>query len=118
MQTPAKTIILVADNHPLLELYQRELSRIFQMIVFSDIEGVMEAIQTQEISAVILDAELPSEKGWQLLKTIKQGSSIPVILCSTLDARKRASEAKAEACLLKPVSSAVLLETLNRICRI
>jgi DNA-binding response OmpR family regulator len=116
MQTFNKIIILVENNRPMLELYQRELSRVFQVLVFSDVEGVMEAIQVQEISAVILNAELPSEKGWQLLKTIKQGSSLPVILCGTLDARKRAMEAKADAYLLEPVSPAVLVETLTRIC--
>lgn len=118
MQTSAKTIILVENNPPMLKLYQRELDKVFQVLVFSDIDGVMEAIQTQEISAVVLEIELPSEKGWLLLKTIKQVSSIPVILCSTLDARKQALEAKADACLLEPVSPAVLLETLNQICGI
>jgi DNA-binding response OmpR family regulator len=116
MQTSAKTIILVENNSPMLKLYQRELDRVFQVLVFLDTDGVMEAIQAQEISAVVLEIELPSEKGWQLLNTIKQGSSLPVILYSTFDVRKRAMEANADACLLEPVSPAVLLETLNRIC--
>jgi DNA-binding response OmpR family regulator len=116
MQTPAKTIILVENSPPMLELYQRELSRVFQVLVFSDIDGVMEAIQTQDVSAIVMESELPSEKGWDLLKIIKQSRVLPVILCSAVDSRKRALEAKADIFLLKPVSPATLLETIRQVC--
>lgn len=116
MQTTAGTIIIVENNPPMLELYQRELSKAFNVLVFSDIDGVMEAIQIQDVSAIVLESELPSEKGWELLKIIKQSCVLPVILCSAVDSRKRALEAKADIFLLKPVSPAALLETIRQVC--
>ena len=57
-----KNIILVESNPPMQSLYERELSRAFHVLVFSDVEGVSETIETQPISAVVLEVDLHSGK--------------------------------------------------------
>ena len=116
MLLSAMTVILVENNSPMLELYTRELSKKFRMLSFSDTEGVLDAIETKTILAVIMEVELPSGKGWELLKTIKQNFDFPLILFSTMDIRKKALEAKVDAYLQKPVSPATLTETLIQVC--
>jgi len=111
-----KTIILVENNLPMQNLYQRELSRNFHVLVFSDVPGVLEAMEVLPISAVVLEVELPSGKGWSLLETIKQTTNVPVILFSTLDVRKKALHARADAFLLKPVPPTALNDTVVQIC--
>ncbi len=110
-----KSIILVEDNSLMRDLYCRELSNRFEVIAFSDYEGVIEALQSQPIVAVVLESELPSKKGWQLLAEIKQSFNTPVVLFNAIDSRKKAMEARADVYLLKPVTPSLLIETLLQI---
>ena len=113
---PLQKILLIESNLSMLELYERELSRHFRVFAFSDVEGALDVIDEGEISAVVLESELPSRQGWELLKSIKQASSVPVILFNTIDSRKKALEAKADVYLLKPVTPFELIDTLLQIC--
>ena len=113
---PTRTIILVENNASMQQLYQRELSRAFRVLAFSDHDGVMDAIGSQAVHAVVLESELPSQKGWELLNRIKQACAAPVVLFNTLDTRKRALEANADVYLLKPVTPQALIHTLEQVC--
>ena len=98
------------------ELYERELSRDYNVLAFSDHHGVMEAIGEQTVAAVVLESELPSAKGWDLLSNIKGQTALPVVLFNTIDSRKKALEANADVYLLKPVTPQHLLLTLQQVC--
>ena len=111
-----KTIILVESNLPMQSLYHRELSRSFHVLVFSDVPGVLEAIKSQSVSAVVLEADLPSGKGWSTLEEIKQTTKVPIILLSTIDVRKKALQAKVDAYILKPIPPMALHDTLVQVC--
>lgn len=118
METPRKAIVLVERDKVTLELYQRELSREFQVFAFHDTAGVMDVLRTQTIDAVILEPDLPSGAGWALLSEINQFQflkPLPIILCSTLDARRRGFENGANIYLVKPVLPTVLIETLHQL---
>ena len=51
------------------------------------------------------------------IKSLPRGSPIPVVLCSTLDERKRGMEMGAAAYLVKPVLPTTLLKTLRQVIR-
>ena len=120
MQTKTQEILIVECDLPTLELYLRELSRDYQIVACSETKQAMALLQTHSVAAVVLEPSTPDEQGWSLLADIKSlpGSSpIPVVLCSTLDERKRGMEMGAAAYLVKPVLPTTLLKTLRQVMR-
>jgi DNA-binding response OmpR family regulator len=114
----APAILIVEDDPATLELYRRELSRTYQVLACADEQEALEALRTKDLCAMVLEPALLGGRGWTLLTTIKnspQGHDIPIILCSTLDKRKRGLELGAAACLVKPVLPTTLLETVQRV---
>jgi len=114
----APAILIIEDDPPTLELYRRELSRSYQVVACSDEHEALEVLRTQALCALVLEPALLGGRGWALLTAIKnspQAQDLPVVLCSTLDKRRRGLELGAAACLVKPVLPTTLLETLRRV---
>ena len=120
MQIKTQEILIVEYDLPTLELYLRELSRAYQILACSETQQALAILQAHSVAAVVLEPSTPDEQGWPLLAAIKSlpGSSpIPVVLCSTLDERKRGMEMGAAAYLVKPVLPTTLLKTLRQVLR-
>jgi DNA-binding response OmpR family regulator len=120
MQAKKQAILIVECDLPTLELYQRELSRDYQILTCSEAQQALALLHTHRISAVVLEPSAPDDQGWSLLAAIKRlpgHSPIPVVLCSTLDERKRGMEMGAAAYLIKPVLPTTLRETLRQVTR-
>ena len=120
MQTKTQEILIVECDLPTLQLYLRELSRDYQILACSETQQALALLQAHSVAAVVLEPSTPDEQGWTLLAAIKSlpGSSpIPVVLCSTLDERKRGMEMGAAAYLVKPVLPTTLLKTLRQVMR-
>jgi DNA-binding response OmpR family regulator len=120
MQTTAQVILIIDGDTPTLELYQRELSRDYQIFTSSDVQQALTLLQTHTISAVVLEPSMPDEQGWSLLAAIKSlpgPAPVPVVLCSTLDERKRGMEMGAVSYLVKPVLPTTLRDTLRQVIR-
>ncbi|HYM07338.1 MAG TPA: PAS domain S-box protein [Terriglobales bacterium] len=67
--------------------------------------------------AITLDVLLPGKNGWQTLEELKRTSataSIPVIMISVVEERKRGLAMGASDYLVKPVAKEHLLETIGR----
>ena len=114
----SQTILIVEDDLPTRELYERELSRYYHVLACANDQDALAAMHAQHVCAVILEPSLPDGRGWDLLAHIRHTpglQSVPVILCSTLNARRRAMALGATLYLVKPVLPTVLLETLRRI---
>ena len=121
MQTKTQEILIVECDLPTLELYLRELSREYQILACSETQEALALLQAHSsVAAVVLEPSTPDGQGWSLLAAIKSlpgASPIPVVLCSTLDERKRGMEMGAAAYLVKPVLPTTLLETLQQVTR-
>jgi len=123
MQTITQTVLIVENDIPTLELYQRELSRDYQILACCEAQQALDwlrAQHAQRISVVVLEPSTPDGRGWSLLAAIKSlpgPAPIPVVLCSILDERKRGMEMGAAAYLVKPVLPTTLRETLRKITR-
>ncbi len=120
MQATTQAILIVERDLPTLELYQRELSRDYKIFTCSEAHQALAVLHAHRISAVVLEPSAPDDQGWSLLAAIKSlsgSASIPVVLCSTLDERKRGIEMGAVAYLIKPVLPSTLLATLHQVTR-
>jgi DNA-binding response OmpR family regulator len=120
MQVKKQAILIVECDLPTLELYRRELSRDYKILTCSETQKALALLHTHPVSAVVLEPSAPDEQGWSLLAAIKSLPGhlpIPVVLCSTLDERKRGMEMGAAAYLIKPVLPTTLRETLRQVTR-
>jgi DNA-binding response OmpR family regulator len=118
MRSSDEAILLVETDDPTRELYVRELSRDYRVFACADEHAALAILREQHICAVVLEPARPDGRGWALLITFKQTHgtrSIPVILCSTLDERKRGMELGASAYLVKPVLPTTLIEALRQV---
>lgn len=113
-------IILIENDDVTLELYQRELCKSFSVFAFTEIEGVLEVIGKQDIRAIVIEPEINSGKGWELIHSVFSNfpeRSIPVIICSTRDSSNPGREGEVTCYLTKPVLPRTLREkTLEVIC--
>jgi len=117
MSSILPTILIIENDPPTLELYRRELGRDFRVLACFSKSETLDAIDSQSPKAIILEPAALNEEGWDLLNAIVTlpDRSLPVILCTILDERKRGLQEGAAACLIKPVLPAALLETLHKV---
>jgi len=112
------TLLIVDDDLPTLELYQRELSAEYRVLTCQGRIEAEKLIETSGLCALILEPTIAGGEGWTLLRLLRKAghrSWFPVILCSSSDERKRGLEEGAQAFLIKPVLPADLHYTLRRV---
>jgi DNA-binding response OmpR family regulator len=110
--------VLIVENDPAtLELYRRELGREYCVFACFSKSETIEAIDNQSPKAIILEPVALGEEGWDLLNVIatRPGKSLPVILCTILDERKRGLREGAAAYLVKPVLPSARLAALGKV---
>jgi DNA-binding response OmpR family regulator len=111
------TVLIVENDPATLELYRRELGREYCVFACFSKSETIEAIDNQSPKAIILEPVALGEEGWDLLNVIatRPGKSLPVILCTILDERKRGLREGAAAYLVKPVLPSALLAALGKV---
>jgi response regulator RpfG family c-di-GMP phosphodiesterase len=118
MPEPMPTILLIEDDQPTSELYQRELGRDYQVLACDNESEALALLAGHPVCSIILEPVLQSGQGWAfltMLHSMPQTRTIPVILCSTLDERRRGLELGAIRYLIKPVSPIALLEVIHQV---
>ena len=117
MQTKP-SLLIVDDDLPTLELYQRELSGDYQVLTCQERVQAEQLIETPGLFAIILEPTLSGGEGWKLLSHLSKLAhrfDFSVILCSTSDERKRGIKEGAHVFLTKPVLPATLHTLLDQI---
>jgi putative two-component system response regulator len=115
MASSNPSVLLVEDDPPTRTLYQRALSAHYHVFACAEHDAALDVVRSHQIDAVVLEPACLGQRGWALLDTLKQVPStqfIPIILCSTLDERKRGMQAGAAVYLVKPVVPSTLLGIL------
>jgi DNA-binding response OmpR family regulator len=113
LNTLNPAIILIENDDVTLELYQRELCKSFSVFAFTEVDGVLGVIADQDIRAVVIEPEINSGKGWELIHTLYSTypeRSIPVIICSTRDSSHPDCTGEVTRYLTKPVLPRTLRE--------
>ena len=116
--TRRPVILMVESDDPTIELYRRVLNQEYEVITRGDEDGVMEVLSSVDLQAIILEPAVGGGRGWNIFTTIQknlQAQPIPVVICSTLDERKRGLGMGAAAYLVKPVLPIALVETIHQI---
>ena len=85
-------ILIVEDNNEIQEILRTLLSEEHEVIqAFSGTEGMIR-FEQGDIDLILLDIMLPGKNGDQVLKSIRQDSSIPVIMLTALSDKKLISQ--------------------------
>ena len=85
-------ILIVEDNNEIQEILRTLLSEEHEVIqAFSGTEGMIR-FEQGDIDLILLDIMLPGKNGDQVLKSIRQDSSIPVIILTALSDKKLISQ--------------------------
>jgi CheY-like chemotaxis protein len=115
---PVSIMIIGEDSHfgYLMRSYVR---RSAHKILYSHPEtGVLDIIQNERPSAIILDVDLHAAGGWTLLRSLKSNTEtchIPVVICSWADEKERGILEGASVYLRMPILYGDFLEALNMI---
>jgi DNA-binding NtrC family response regulator len=118
MAQPKPSLLIVDDDLPTLELYQRELSDDYLVLICQERSEAELLIETPGLCAIILEPTLSGGDGWKLLSHLSKLKNRPgfsVILCSSSDERKRGIREGAHVFLTKPVLPAALHTLLDQI---
>lgn len=114
------TILIIDDDPVILDLYHRELSQDFDVIACSTKNDALDVIYHQDLDAIVLEPIALNGEGWDLLNILIPSNktntqSLPIILCSLQDERKRGLEIGAAVFLVKPVLPIQLTKILHRV---
>lgn len=106
MNTQAPAIVLIEKDEVTLDLYQRELNTTFTVFGFTEIWPILDTIAQNDIQAIVIEPEIHSGQGWDLIHSIHEKfpqRSIPIIVCSTRDSGNLATINEITRHLTKPV---------------
>lgn len=110
-------ILLIIDDDPDFAKIVLNMAREqqFKVLVAENGESGLQLADLHQISAIVLDIELPGMSGWSVLSRLKESSAtrhIPVHVISASDRDSEALKMGALNFLTKPVDARVLYEAL------
>lgn len=116
-----KTVLTIDDDTAITELLAMLLrTHGYEVVTANDGDEGVKFIKENEPHIVILDLMMPGLDGWQVCKSVREFSNVPIVVLSALDDPAMiasALDAGADDYLVKPVSSSVLVAHLNRLIR-
>jgi DNA-binding response OmpR family regulator len=116
-----KTVLTIDDDTAITELLAMLLrTHGYEVKTVNSGEEGVDAIKKYNPHVVVLDLMMPGLDGWQVCKTVREFSNVPIVILSALDDPAMiasALDAGADDYLVKPVSSSVLVAHLNRLIR-
>jgi len=87
MKDTANTIVVIEDDPSISELLELYLSRQgYRVVARGDGGEGLSAAGSEHPVLVVLDLMLPDQSGFQVLKALRAGSSVPVIVLTARDA--------------------------------
>jgi signal transduction histidine kinase/ActR/RegA family two-component response regulator len=112
-------LVLAIDNErPILQLYERYLKNHgYQVYGLTDPTQAVELARKLHPFAITLDVMMPSCDGWQVLEKLKsdpETQNIPVVICTILEDKGKASKLGASYYLTKPILEDDLIQALAR----
>jgi DNA-binding response OmpR family regulator len=115
------TVLLLEDDAITRELYRRELSRSFSVLACGSEQEAAAQLSAAELNganvdALVLEPAALSNEAWRFVALVRcRHPQLPIVVCSILDVRGRSAELGASAYLIKPVTPALLVNTLSTV---
>jgi PAS domain S-box-containing protein len=117
-KTAASTILVIDDDAEATELIRRFLEKDgFNVVTALRGDEGLRLAHTVQPAAITLDIMMPDMDGWSVLRALKADPklrSIPVIMVSMIDDRKRGYSLGAVDYLTKPIDRKLLHKALSR----
>jgi DNA-binding response OmpR family regulator len=83
---PMKTVLVVDDEHRIATLARDVLEHAgFGVLVASDGEAALRLVGTRQPDLVVLDLGLPGVDGLDVIREIRRGSALPIVVLSARD---------------------------------
>lgn len=115
------TVLTIDDDPAITELLSTLLrAHNFEVLIANSGQEGLQAIEEKAPDLVVLDLMMPDMDGWQVCKSVRAFSNVPILVLSALDDPSVVAsilDAGADDYLVKPVGSAVLVAHLNKIAR-
>ncbi len=112
-----KTIVVIDDDHSVLELAERVLTKEgFKTVLVDNGQTGLQIVRTTKPAFVILDIMLPGSDGWNLLREIRADrncAGTKVLMLSVLDERHRAYRDGADGFIAKPLDRDRLIKVIE-----
>ncbi len=112
-----KTVLVIDDDHSVLELAERILTKEGYRTLMTDVPQTgLQMARTVHPDIVIIDVMLPGSSGWDLLKDIRTDRNCAhskIIMLSVQDERSAAYRAGADAFLGKPLDRDALIKIFD-----
>jgi two-component system response regulator AdeR len=121
--TPSVTILLVDDDPALVDALSVGLDLQWtdcRLLVAGNGDAALDLFRSQRPDLVLLDVNMPSRNGWEVLQEIRRRSSVPVIILSAHaeeSAQVRARELGADHYVVKPFTYLGLIEQMKQLLR-
>ena len=114
--------VLTIDDDPAMTELIVLLLRSYGLEVISANSGEagLEAARGENPDLILLDLTMPGVDGWQVCKTMRSFSKVPIVILSALDDPaiiSSALDAGADDYMVKPVPSSVLIAHINTLTR-
>lgn len=117
--TVADRVVLLAEpDQASSMLYQHVLRTAFEVLAAANTDMVLRILHTCLVEALVLDPMIFAVYRWEQLADVSRlcaERNIPLVICSTLDERRRGIELGATVYLVKPTLPATLLDTLQQV---
>ena len=115
------TVLTIDDDPAITELLSVLLrAKNFDVLVANNGKEGIRIIKDNSPQVVILDLMMPDMDGWQVCKSVRLFSNVPILILSALDDPSIVAsilDSGADDYLVKPVPSAVLIAHLNKLFR-
>jgi len=116
-----KTVLIIEDELSLQNILRAYFKKNeFNVITASDgLEG-LEKFRSNKIDIVCSDIMMPNIDGWQVVKSIRQYSNVPIILMTALDSevdQLKGFDLMVDDYLPKPFSPSILIAKVNSVLR-
>jgi signal transduction histidine kinase/CheY-like chemotaxis protein len=112
-----KTVLVIDDDHSVLELAERILTKEGYRTLMTDVPQTgLQMARTVHPDIVIIDVMLPGSSGWDLLKDIRSDRNCAhtkIVMLSVQDERSAAYRAGADAFLGKPLDRDALIKIFD-----
>ncbi len=112
-----KTVLVIDDDHSVLELAERILIKEgYRTLMTDNPQTGLQMARTVRPDVIIIDVILPGSDGWALMKEIRSDrncANCKIVMLSAMDERSNAYRAGADAFLGKPVDRDSLVRALE-----
>lgn len=116
-----KTVLIIEDELSLQSILAAYFKKNeFKVFTASDgLEG-LELFRTKKIDVICSDIMMPNIDGWQVVRSVRQYSNVPIILMTALDSeidQLKGFDLNVDDYVTKPFSPSILIAKVNSVLR-